>query len=62
MEGFFEHDNEPSGSIKYWEVLEYMYKWQPLKMDSASYSETFYINIPRYYISSFAKDLQRKPN
>jgi hypothetical protein len=22
VEGFYEHDNEPSGSIKYWKVLE----------------------------------------
>jgi hypothetical protein len=33
-----EHDNEPSGSIKYWEALEYIEDWRLLKEDSAACS------------------------
>jgi hypothetical protein len=33
--GSFEHDNEPSGSIKCWEVLEWLYNWRVLKKGSA---------------------------
>jgi hypothetical protein len=35
VEGSFEHSNEPSGSIKYCEVLELLHVWQLLKKDSA---------------------------
>jgi hypothetical protein len=35
VEGYCEDGNEPSGSIKYWEVLEWLYKWQLLKKGSA---------------------------
>jgi hypothetical protein len=31
VEGSCEHGNEPSGSIKCWEVLERLYNWQLLK-------------------------------
>jgi hypothetical protein len=34
MEGSCERGNEPSGSIKCWEVLEWMYNWQLLKKGS----------------------------
>jgi hypothetical protein len=30
-----EHSNEPSGSIKCWEVLEWLHNWQILKKGSA---------------------------
>jgi hypothetical protein len=30
-----EHDNEPSGSIKCWEVLEWLLNWRLLKKGSA---------------------------
>jgi hypothetical protein len=35
VEGSYEHDNEPSGSIKRWEGLEYLHSWQFLKKGSA---------------------------
>jgi hypothetical protein len=35
MEGSSEHDSEPSGSIKCWEVHERLHNWQLLKKDSA---------------------------
>jgi hypothetical protein len=35
MEGSCEHDNEPPGSIKCWEVLEWLHNWQRLKKGSA---------------------------
>jgi hypothetical protein len=35
VEGSCEHGNEPSDSIKYWEVLEGMSDWWILKKDSA---------------------------
>jgi hypothetical protein len=31
MEGSCEHDNEPSGSIKCWEIVEYLHNWWLLK-------------------------------
>jgi hypothetical protein len=35
MEGSCEHGNEPLGSIKYGEVLEWLHNWQLLKKGSA---------------------------
>jgi hypothetical protein len=35
VEGSCEHGNEPSGFIKYWEVLEWLHNWQLLKKGSA---------------------------
>jgi hypothetical protein len=29
-----EHGNEPSGSIKFWKILEYLRDWRILKKDS----------------------------
>jgi hypothetical protein len=34
VEGSFEHDNEPSGSINCWETLEWLSDWRILKKDS----------------------------
>jgi hypothetical protein len=34
-EGSCEHGDEPSGSIKCWEVLEWLYNWRLLKKGSA---------------------------
>jgi hypothetical protein len=35
VEGSYEHGNEPSGSLKCWEVLEWLHNWQLLKKGSA---------------------------
>jgi hypothetical protein len=35
VEGSCEHGNEPSGSVKRWEVLEWLHNWQLLKKGSA---------------------------
>jgi hypothetical protein len=35
VEGSCEHGNEPSGSIKYWEVLEWLHSWRLLNKGSA---------------------------
>jgi hypothetical protein len=35
MEGSCEHSNEPSGSIKPWEILEYLHNWRLLMKGSA---------------------------
>jgi hypothetical protein len=35
VEGSCEHGNEPSGSIKCWEFLEWLHNWQLLKKSSA---------------------------
>jgi hypothetical protein len=34
VEGSFERGNEPSGYIKFWEVLEYLNNWWLLKKES----------------------------
>jgi hypothetical protein len=39
LEGSFEHGNEVSGSIKCWEVLEWLHNWRLLKKGSAPWSE-----------------------
>jgi hypothetical protein len=31
VEGSCEHGNEPSGSIKCWEILEWLHNWRLLK-------------------------------
>jgi hypothetical protein len=33
-----EHGNEPSGSVKYLEILEYLSDWQHRKKDSVPWS------------------------
>jgi hypothetical protein len=38
VEGSCEHSNEPLGSIKCWEILEYLYNWWRLKNGSAPWS------------------------
>jgi hypothetical protein len=38
MEGSCERDNEPSSSIKCWEILKYLSDWWLLKKDSAPWS------------------------
>jgi hypothetical protein len=35
VEGSCERGNEPSGSVKRWEVLEWLHNWQLLKKGSA---------------------------
>jgi hypothetical protein len=35
VEGSCEHGNEPSGSIKCWEILEWLHNWRLLKKGSA---------------------------
>jgi hypothetical protein len=35
VEGSCERGNEPSGSIKRWEVLEWLHNWQLLKKGSS---------------------------
>jgi hypothetical protein len=35
LEGSCEHGDKPSGSIKCWEVLEWLQNWQLLKKGSA---------------------------
>jgi hypothetical protein len=35
VEGSCEHGDEPSGSIKGWEVFEWLHNWQLLKKGSA---------------------------
>jgi hypothetical protein len=37
VEDSCEHGNEPSGSIKWWEVLEWLHNWRLLKKGSAPY-------------------------
>jgi hypothetical protein len=36
--GSCEHGNEPSGSIKFWEILEWLRNWRLLKKASAPWS------------------------
>jgi hypothetical protein len=49
VEGSCEHDNEPTGSIKCWEVLEKLHNWQLLKKGSA----------PRVSNSEIVHDIMR---
>jgi hypothetical protein len=38
VEGSCEHCNEPYGSIKCWEILEWLHNWRLLKKGSAPWS------------------------
>jgi hypothetical protein len=38
VDGPFEHGSEPSGSIKCWEILEWLRNWRLLKKGSAPWS------------------------
>jgi hypothetical protein len=35
VEGSYEHSIEPSSSLKFWKVLEWLHSWQLLKKGSA---------------------------
>jgi hypothetical protein len=39
--GSFQHGNEPSDFIKYWQFLEYLKEWQLLMEDSAPWNYLF---------------------
>jgi hypothetical protein len=39
VEGSYELGNEPSGSIKFWEILEWLSDWRLLKKGSTPCSE-----------------------
>jgi hypothetical protein len=41
VEGSFEDGNEPSGSIKYWEIVELLVYWRLLKEYSTPWSWLF---------------------
>jgi hypothetical protein len=41
VEGSCEHGNEPSGSIKRWEILEWLHNWRLLKKGLAPRSQSF---------------------
>jgi hypothetical protein len=44
VESSCEHGNEPSGSLKCWEVLEWLHNWRLLKKASAPYVSKFFKN------------------
>jgi hypothetical protein len=48
MEGSCEYGNKTSGSIKCWEVLEWLHNWQLLRKGSSPY-------VSKYYDVSFAE-------
>jgi hypothetical protein len=50
VEGSCEHGNEASGSIKYFEVLEWLHNWQLLKRSSAPRKKTEQI-----YLCTFSR-------
>jgi hypothetical protein len=41
--GSYEHGNEPSGSIKLWEIVECLNDWRLLKKDSVLWSFSDYM-------------------
>jgi hypothetical protein len=45
VEDSCEHDNEPSDSIKYWQVLEQLRGWQLLKDVLSSMKLVIYITL-----------------
>jgi hypothetical protein len=54
VEGSCEHGNEPSVSIEYWEILEWLHNWRLLKKGSAlrvsentRFSETGSVSVLR---------------
>jgi hypothetical protein len=54
VEGSCEHGNEPSGSIKVWEIPELLHNWWLLKKGSATCVSDLFINIHKQeYLSHF---------
>jgi hypothetical protein len=51
VESSSEHGSEPSGSIKCWEILEYLHNWLLLKKDSAPQVSELYVTMEIYYLS-----------
>jgi hypothetical protein len=45
VEGYCEHGDEPSGSLKCWEVPEWLHNWQLLSKGSAPKVSKLYIYI-----------------
>jgi hypothetical protein len=54
VEGSCEHSNEPSGSIKCWEILEWLHNWWLLKKGSVLIFGMF----PYLFILIFSKEIQ----
>jgi hypothetical protein len=70
VEGPCEHGNEPSGSIKCWEILEWLRNWRVLEKGSAPWGKystwwsaqiIIYLNVqffvPAYYLLSFGPNI-----
>jgi hypothetical protein len=53
VQGFCEHCNELSGSIKRWEVLQQLSNWRLLKKDSATWSQLETVLVPGRRVFSF---------
>jgi hypothetical protein len=56
-----EHGNEPSGSIKYWHILEGLNDWLLLKMDSAPWSKVPMIKTVRLQFTLNSSSHYRSP-
>jgi hypothetical protein len=59
VEGSCEHGNETSGSIIYWEILEWLRNWQLLKKYSATWSLQSIFRICRYCRAYVATPIRR---
>jgi hypothetical protein len=65
VEGSCEHGNGPSGSIKRWEVLEWLHNWRLLKKGSASWvsdianllNQRDYISTSSYPVVTFCVEI-----
>jgi hypothetical protein len=54
VEGSCEHGNEPLGSIKCLEILEYLSDWRPLRKGSAPWSYVFCSSCLSFVLSVFS--------
>jgi hypothetical protein len=57
MEGSCEHDNEPWGSIKSWEVLEWLHNWQLLKKGPAPWVSECFNNMSNCEMAEVKEDV-----
>jgi hypothetical protein len=60
VKGSCEHGNEPTGSIKCWEVLEWLLNWWLLKKGSAPLSECHVVRSQK--IDNLITAAVRAPN
>jgi hypothetical protein len=62
VEGSCEHGDEPSGSLKYWEVPEWLHNWQLLRKGSAPQVSKYRLLLFREIIAVYCGNHKQHTN